>query len=65
MTTTQDELEWLRERHAAVGDLLHRHYTAGMPMVSVRQVEAVLCGQAAPDQFRSALQVRPDQQVKA
>lgn len=61
----QSELEWLKERHAALGDLLHRYFTAGVPMVSVRQVESILTGQATADQFRSPLQVMPARKVKA
>jgi len=46
-------------RHQAIADLLHKYYQAGQPMVSVRQMQDVLCGRSVPEHYESALQVLP------
>jgi len=47
-------------RHQALGDHLHKYWTNGVPMVAVSQVRDILTGRATPEEYKTALQVRPN-----
>lgn len=49
----------IEERHQALGDVLHKYYQDGHPMISVRQAQDILCGRSKPEEYKSALQVQP------
>lgn len=46
-------------RHQALGERLRNYRNAGQPTVSIAQVYAILTGTATPEEYNSALQVRP------
>jgi hypothetical protein len=49
----------IQQRHQTLHDHLHKYWTSGIPMVAVSQVRDILTGRAMPEEYGSALQVRP------
>lgn len=48
------------ERHQALADHLQKYWTSGVPMIAVSQVRDILTGRAMPEEYKTALQVRPN-----
>lgn len=47
------------DRHQALASHLQNYWSAGVPMIAVSQVRDILAGRATPEDYTSALQVRP------
>jgi hypothetical protein len=49
------------ERHQALGKLLDKYRETGAPLISIQQAYNILCGQAKPEEYNSALQELPNE----